>query len=261
VPVGALAAATSGGAAAVVVVGATAAAGGGDVAAAGTLAAATSGVAAAVVGVAVAGVLVVGVAVAGELVVFRSDVHPTTMRSSSNAMTATIQVFRLIPAPCPTSRSRERTRHSSGRPISAATPRHPGTQPPPQPQPVDCGVCLGLAHESRLCTGLELRDLQRNIEASNPHVPAVHRRRVHLDQYLVIPWNGLLDLSEFKNIGRTVSLAYDGFHELPPAPPAEATDARAGALKPLTISHTARTISWIPIGMLSTLLTVVKPNS
>jgi len=63
------------------------------------LAAATSGVAAAAVGVAVAGVLVVDVAVVGELVVFRSDVHATTVRSSGNAMTATIQVFRFIPAP------------------------------------------------------------------------------------------------------------------------------------------------------------------
>jgi hypothetical protein len=45
--------------------------------------------------------LVVDVAVVGELVVFRSDVHATTVRSSGNAMTPTIQVFRFIPAPCP----------------------------------------------------------------------------------------------------------------------------------------------------------------
>ena len=89
----------------------------------------------------------------------------------------------------------------------------------------------------------------------------MHRRRMHLDQHLVILWNGFLYLLEFKNIGRTVSRAYDCFHELPPYPPAGATDARADALNPLTISQTARTISWRPMGMLSAVLTVVKPNS
>ena len=103
----------AGTAAAVALAAPAGAAGGVDVAAAGALAAATWGGTAAAVGGVVGGVLVVDVAVAGELVVFRSDVHATTARSSSNAMTATIQVFRFIPAPCPVSGFGERTPHSS----------------------------------------------------------------------------------------------------------------------------------------------------
>jgi hypothetical protein len=40
-----------------------------------------------------------------------------------------------------------------------------------------------------------------------------------------------------------------------------AIEGTVDGLNPLTINHTAKTISWTPIGMLSTLLTVVKPNS
>jgi hypothetical protein len=40
-----------------------------------------------------------------------------------------------------------------------------------------------------------------------------------------------------------------------------AIERTADGLNPLTINHTAKTISWRPIGMLSTVSTVVKPKS
>jgi hypothetical protein len=40
-----------------------------------------------------------------------------------------------------------------------------------------------------------------------------------------------------------------------------AIERTTDGLNPLTINHTARTISWRPIGMLSTVLTVAKPKS
>jgi hypothetical protein len=97
----------------------------GDVAAAagGALAAAMAGGATAgVVAGAAAGLLAAPVGAAGDdLVALRLDVQATTVRSSSNAMTATIQVFRFIPAPCLVSGFGERTPHSSGRPAPRTT--------------------------------------------------------------------------------------------------------------------------------------------
>jgi hypothetical protein len=108
------------------------AAGGGVVAgaeAAGALAAATSGVAAAAGFAEVAG-LVVDVGAVG-VAVFRSDVHATTVRSSTSAISASVNgtrtvsdrfhIFRLIPAPCSVSGFGERTPHSSGRAAPRAT--------------------------------------------------------------------------------------------------------------------------------------------
>src|SRR5665647_2726142 len=40
-----------------------------------------------------------------------------------------------------------------------------------------------------------------------------------------------------------------------------AIERKADGLNPLTINHTAKTISWRPIGALRTLFTVVKPKS
>jgi hypothetical protein len=57
-----------------------------------------------------------------------------------------------------------------------------------------------------------------------------------------------LYLFEFKNIGMTVSRAHDCFHQLPPDPPSEATDARAEALNSLAMSQIARIIFCNPSG-------------
>jgi hypothetical protein len=62
--------------------------------------------------VAVAGVFV-GV---GELTVLWSDVHAATLRSSTSAIGASIQVFRFIPAPCFASGLGERTPTLAGEP-------------------------------------------------------------------------------------------------------------------------------------------------
>ena len=48
---------------------------------------------------------------------------------------------------------------------------------------------------------------------------------MHLDEHLVILWNRFLDLLELKEIGWTVSRTHDCLHELPPHPPAGATEA------------------------------------
>jgi len=81
---------------------------------------------------------------------------------------------------------------------------------------------------------------------------------MHLDQHLVILWNRFLDLLEFKNIGRTVSRAHDCLHELPPDPPAQATDARADALNPLAMSQIARTTSCNLSGACTMMCTLSK---
>ena len=40
-----------------------------------------------------------------------------------------------------------------------------------------------------------------------------------------------------------------------------AIERTVDGLKPLTINHTAKAISWTPIGMLNTVVTVEKPKS
>ena len=81
---------------------------------------------------------------------------------------------------------------------------------------------------------------------------------MHLDQHLVILWNRFLDLSEYKNIGRTVSRAHDCLHELPPDPPVQATDGRADTLNPLAMSQIAGTTSGNPIGVCTMMGTLSK---
>ena len=79
--------------------------------------------------------------------------------------------------------------------------------------------------EDRVLRAIEAEDQARheplpprNIEASNPHVPTVRRRRTYLDEHLMILWSRLLCLPEFKSIGRTVSRAHDCLHSVSPSP-------------------------------------------
>jgi hypothetical protein len=51
-----------------------------------------------------------------------------------------------------------------------------------------------------------------------------------LDQHLVILRDGLVDLPEIEDFGRTVSRAHDGFHDRPPGPSVKTAFLRSASI-------------------------------
>jgi hypothetical protein len=58
----------------------------------------------------------------------------------------------------------------------------------------------------------------RQIEAAHPPVPCRDRRRMRLDQNVMVPGGGLWHLLHFKHVGRPISLIHDCFHASPSSP-------------------------------------------